>query len=439
MFKKRKKLLTIAVIMSVLLYSNLIGTEASSKHSTTEGTKKNTTKNVILLVADGYSTSYATNYRWYKGEESLMDSMLVGMVKTYAASSEITDSAAAATAMATGSKANNGSISISPEGEELKTIIEKIEETGKKSTGLVASSAITDATPAAFGAHANARSDEALIAPQLINNDIDVLLGGGGQYFPDSLLEEAKQKGYTHITNRHELKTNSNASKLLGLFSEDSMAPELDRDQTNEPSLAEMTASAINVLNKNKDGFFLMVEGSQIDYGGHYHDAPWIMKDIESFEKALKTATDFAKKDKNTLVIVVGDHDTGGMSVGGYNKFGSNVEILRDVTATGDFMVKKFNDDKSNINKVIKQYTNLEFTQEEIDQVRNSPNPSGEINSIISERALVDWITHGHTGVDVPIYAYGPDSHLFNGLLDNTEIPRLISKAINLKFPELIE
>jgi alkaline phosphatase len=427
------KIFIISVIMSLLVSFNLIGTEASSKNPRA---KENSTKNIILMVADGYSTSYATNYRWYKGEDSLMDSMLVGMVKTYAASSEITDSAAAGTAMATGSKVNNGSISISPNGDELKTIIEKIEEAGEKSTGLVATSSITDATPASFGAHANSRSDEALIAPQFIKNDIDILLGGGKKYFPDSLLDEAKQNGYKYISDRKQLKNNLNSTKLLGLFADDSMAPELDRDETNEPSLSEMTASAINVLNKNKEGFFLMVEGSQIDTGGHYHDAPWIMKDIEAFEKALKTATDFAKKDKNTLVIVVGDHDTGGMSVGGYNKFGSNIEILRAVSATGDSMVNKFNEDKTNIQEVIKQYSNLEFTEEELNRVKNSSNPSGEINSIISERSLVGWITHGHTGVDIPIYASGPDSHFFNGLIENTDIPKLISKSINLEFPE---
>ncbi|MEK5209698.1 alkaline phosphatase [Psychrobacillus sp. FSL H8-0510] len=391
-------------------------------------------KNVILMIADGYSTAYATNYRLYKDQESLLDPYLSGMVKTYSASSEITDSAAAATALATGYKTYNGRISTSIDGKPLKTIMEAIEDEGRKSTGLVATTSVTDATPAAFASHTGVRADQYEIAPQLIANDVDVLLSGGKKFFPDSLIESAIEKDYVFISDRDQLLNSNSNEKLLGLFSEENMAPELDREETNQPSLAEMTLTAINVLNKNKNGFFLMVEGSQIDLAGHYHDAAWAMQDIESFEKAFSEVMDFAKKDKNTLVVVLGDHDTGGMSVGGYNKFGSNIEILRNVTASGDFMVNKFSSTKNNIKEVIKEYTNITLTDQQVDRISTSTNPSAEVNNIVSEYALVGWITGGHTGVDVPLYTYGPKSENFKAVLDNTDIPKLISKAIKLEF-----
>ncbi|WP_137791894.1 alkaline phosphatase [Bacillus sp. E(2018)] len=426
--KKLRKIAVFAALSSTLYFP------FTSKDIQTVNSQMAKPKNVIFMIADGYSTSYATNYRIYKGKESLMDPLLVGMVKTSSASSEITDSAAAASAYATGFKTSNGRISTSPTGENLKTIVEAIEEEGKKSTGLVATSNITHATPASFASHAPARADEVTLAPQLIENDVDVLFGGGRKYFDDSLIDLAKQKGYHYLTSKDELNNLGAQKKVLGLFTEDKMASELDRDLTEEPSLAEMSEKAINILNKNKKGFFLMIEGSQIDEAGHYHDAAWAMKDIEAFEEALSRVLKFAKKDQNTLVIVVGDHDTGGMSVGGYNKFGSNVEMLRNVIATGDYMESQLTEDRSNTSQVLKQYADIDLTESEITRIKSATDPSNEINSIISERSLVGWITYGHTGVDVPLYAYGPNIHSFKGLLDNTQLPKLISKQLDLDF-----
>jgi alkaline phosphatase len=403
---------------------------------------KGKAKNVILMIPDGYSASYATNYRWYKGKESRMDSMLAGMMRTHSANSEVTDSAAAGTAMATGVKTNNGMISTDPDGKELKTILETVEEKGK-STGLVATSTISHATPAVFASHVASRADEGSITPQLLENDVDVILGGGKDYFlPKSvggkqetrnLVEEAKEDGYTFIEEGNQLQ-GVNGEKVLGLFAKDAMAPELDREQTNQPSLSDMTEKAISLLSKDKEGFFMMVEGSQIDWAGHAHDAAWAMKDAEAFEKAVEKAVQFAEKDGNTLVVVVGDHDTGGMSVGGYNQSDAKLEVLRDVTATGNFMASKINADKSNIKEVVKEYTKQDLTTAEVDRIKSSKNMANTINDIISEKALVGWTTGNHTGVDVPLYAFGPQADLFNGLKQNTEIPVLMAEAMKIPF-----
>jgi len=435
----------------ILLSSALLLTGGSLAFGPEQGKAKKTpppqanqkVENVIFMVPDGYSASYATNYRWYKGEETVLDSMLVGMMRTHSANSEVTDSAAAGTAMATGEKTNNGMISMSPEGEELDTILEAAEER-KLSTGLVATSTITHATPAVFASHVDDRNNEAAIAPQILENDVDVILGGGKEIFlPESkdgkqeknLIQQAKDDGYIFVEDSKALSNvKKEEDKLLGLFAEGPMAPELDREETKQPSLSEMTDAAINVLKKDKDGFFLMVEGSQIDWAGHAHDAAWAMADSEAFEEAVQAAVEFAKKDKNTLVVVAADHDTGGMSVGGYGEYDANLEILRDVTATGDFMAEALNEEQSNAKEVVKKYAEIDLTEEEISQIRNAEEPANAINEVISKRALVGWTSTEHTGTDVPLYAFGPQADLFAGLHNNTDLPHLFAEALKIKF-----
>ncbi|WP_280516859.1 alkaline phosphatase [Lederbergia sp. NSJ-179] len=217
-------------------------------------------RNVIFMIPDGFSTDYATGYRWYKGEQSVMDEMLVGMHRTYSANSAVTDSAAGGTAMATGQKTNNGMIAMSPTGDRLPTILQTAKANGKKA-GLVTTTTITYATPAAFASHVKDRKMEAEIAPQLLENQVDVLLGGGKKYFPKALLKQAKADGYHLVTNQAALLKSNSANKLLGLFAEGAMKPELDRHTTKEPSLAEMSEAAIQLLKKEKNGFFLMIEG----------------------------------------------------------------------------------------------------------------------------------------------------------------------------------
>jgi len=390
-------------------------------------------ENIIFMIPDGYSSSYATNYRLFKGEESVMDPHLVGMHRTYSANSAVTDSAAAGTAMATGSKTNNGIISMDPDGNKLETILQAAEKSGK-SSGLVATSTITHATPAVFGSHVVTRANEKDIAPQLLQSDVDVILGGGKKYFSDDLLNKAKQDGYEIVSDKQSLTNVKKTDKLIGLFAEDSLAPELDRGTTDEPSLQEMTSAAIDVLSNDKDGFFLMVEGSQIDWAGHANDAAWAMKDTEAFESAVEAALDFAKKDKKTLVVIAGDHDTGGMSVGGYGGSGANLEILKDVTATGNFMASQLNEERSNSQEIVLKYTGITLSETEVTQIKQAKDPAFEINSLISKHAFVGWTHTGHTGTDIPVYAYGPQAHKFAGLIENTDFPELMAEAMKIPF-----
>ncbi|WP_019424910.1 alkaline phosphatase [Paenibacillus sp. OSY-SE] len=433
--------LTTVVLGTILACFSLLSFQANQPVEAAAAASSGKAKNVIFMIPDGFSTAFATNYRLFKGQPSVMDSLLVGMVKTYSADSALTDSAAAATAMSTGHKTNNGMIGTTPDGIRHKTILEAAHEQGK-ATGLVATASITDATPAAFSSHIFSRDEESDIALQQLGK-ADVLLGGGKDFFlPESmggkqkernLLEEAKRSGYTIVEDRNQLQSAS-GGKILGLFAGRDMAPELDRRHTNEPSLKDMTAKAIDTLRKDKDGFFLLVEGSQIDSAGHYNDAAWAMKDTQAFEEAVALALDFAKKDGNTLIVIVGDHDTGGMSVGGYGQIGAKLDVLHQVKASGIFMADRLKSDRSNVKEVLKTYANIDVTAAEEAKIKSAKDAVQAINGVISERALVGWITYLHTGVDVQMYAFGPGSDLFRGLHNNTELPHLVAQVLNIDF-----
>ncbi|WP_078551847.1 alkaline phosphatase [Bacillus alkalicellulosilyticus] len=399
-------------------------------------------KNVIVMIPDGFSTGHATNYRLYKQNGApVWDDLLVGAMRTNSADSAVTDSAAAATAMATGVKTVNGRIGISPKGKKLQTILEVAKEEGK-ATGLVATLTVTHATPAAFAAKVDSRSQKEIIAPQLIDN-VDVLLGGGKTHFLPianggiqqnrNVINEAKKAGFTFVDKKEELLT-TDATKLLGLFSDEELAPEFERETQEQPSLSEMTEVALSALQQNEEGFFLMVEGSQIDWAGHDNDAAWAMKEIEAFEEAVMKALDFAKTDGNTLVIIVSDHDNGGMSVGADGRYASNIKMLRDVKATGEFMAEQLSKNHENAKVVLETYANVKLTNTEYSQIVNASDPTDEINAILSERAIVGWTSTVHTGEDVPLYAFGPKANLFSGNIDNTDLPKIIARAMGMSF-----
>ena len=246
------------------------------------------------------------------------------------------------------------------------------------------------------------------------------------------MIAEAQQQGYQLVETRDELMS-ADQKRLLGLFAPNAMAPELDRRETEQPSLAEMTEKAIQVLSKNKQGFFLMVEGSQIDWAGHANDAAWAMSDTAAFEKAVQAAIDFAQKDGETLIVIAGDHDTGGMSVGGYGKSNPKLELLRKVKVTGNKMAEKLNADRSNVKEVLKTYASIDLSEAEVKKIQSAKKPLSAINKVISEHALVGWTSTGHTGTEIPVYAYGPFSNRFSGLKDNTDLPKQMAKAMKIK------
>ena len=256
---------------------------------------------------------------------------VTGLLKTHSIDDLITDSGASATALSTGYKTRNKMIGMSADTTRVITIMEAAWD-GGLSTGLVVTSSITHATPACFAAHVPNRYTEQEIARQLVASGTDVMLGGGKKFFlPKSaggdredalnLLDVAAHAGYDIVLDKTAFEQSS-GSKILGLFAENGL---LNKD--NEPSLAELTKKAIGILSQNKKGFFLMVEGSQIDWAGHDNQFAELVKQVLSFDEAIGVALAFAEKNAETLVVVTADHETGGMSIRGGKRDGSQLKI----------------------------------------------------------------------------------------------------------------
>ncbi len=272
-------------------------------------------RNVILLIGDGMGGSQIALGRYYNllvnGQDLRMTEVMnrgsTGYLATHSEGSLVTDSAAAATAMATGYKTKNGMVSVTPDGVHRTTILEIAKAKGKKA-GLVTTARVTHATPAAFASHTTSRHDEDLIAEQMIELGVDVILGGGRRHFvPDKqkggsredgrdLLSEAEKKGYGVVKNRQGLVSSElkRMDKLLGLFSGDHMSYELKRSKDREPSLREMAAAAIAVLENGDRGFFLMVEGGRIDHAGHDNHDDNAAAQLLAFDEAVGLAFDYA-------------------------------------------------------------------------------------------------------------------------------------------------
>jgi alkaline phosphatase len=325
-------------------------------------------KNIILMIGDGMGTSqiYAGMIA-KKGHLNLERFPIVGFSKTYAADDLITDSAASGTAMATGTKTNNGMIGVDPNNVPVENIIEIAEKNGK-GTGLVATSTITHATPASFIAHVESRNDYERIALQFLDTDIDVFIGGGSVHFIKrldrrDLTKDLKKSGYSICQSLEELDT-CTGDKIAGLVYQAS--PPSIMDQRGD-MLSIATNKAIEVLDKNDEGFFLMIESSQIDWASHQNSVAYVTREMIDFDDVIGDVLKFAQKDGETLVIVTADHETGGMGIHG-----------------------------------------------------------GDLSKGMLEAGFT---TMGHTGVMVPVFAYGPKAELFSGIYDNTEIFHKMLKA----------
>ncbi|WP_440970333.1 alkaline phosphatase [Peribacillus frigoritolerans] len=447
-----KKVLPITLV-SALAFGSLSWSGADRVSAKGNPNKEPEIKNVIFLIGDGMGVSYTSAYRYLKdnpgtkvAERTEFDKYLVGQQMTYPEDSaqNITDSASAATAMSAGVKTYNAAIAVDNDKSEVKTVLEAAKEKGK-ATGLVATSEITHATPASFGAHDENRKNMNSIADDYYNelikgkHKIDVLLGGGKSNFvrPDVNLAKAFEKdGYSYVTDKNQMLKDKN-EQVLGLFASEGLPKMIDRP-SETPSLADMTSSAIQRLNKDKDGFFLMVEGSQVDWAGHDNDIVGAMSEMEDFEKAYKAAMEFAKKDKHTLVVATADHSTGGFSIGAkgiYNWFG---EPIKAAKRTPDFMADAIVKG-ADVEKTLKQFINqnvVKLTDGEIKTVteaaksKNVTNVDNAIEAIFDNRTNTAWTTGGHTGEDVPVYAYGPYKDRFAGQVDNTDQAKIIFELL---------
>ncbi|MBN1292719.1 MAG: alkaline phosphatase [Candidatus Latescibacteria bacterium] len=394
-------------------------------------------KNVILIIPDGCSIPVWSAIRSMTvgtdGSLNIDKLPIMGRCKTYSANAMVTDSAASGTAYACGQKTNNGVLGMSAAtthgdsltGQPIKSILEYAQGHGY-ATGVITTTMITHATPAVFYSHRADRDWYELIAHDLTTSGIDVIMGGGRDYCipkgtndeegnpskrTDSrnLISEMKNNGYVYVHDQvgFNAVNPQNTGKLLCLFNAGHMNYELDRknDKNGEPALWEMTGKALEILSKDKKGFFLMVEAGRIDHAAHAHETDRFLWDAIACDKTVGVAADFARKNKDTLLIVVPDHGTGGpYCVGAYDKNGSVISY----------------DDAGY----------LKYTLDE----NGFPASDG------GKPIAIQWIEWGgHTGEDVGYFAmvnqksffgglFGSKQDIIGGLLDNTDVNKIMHK-----------
>jgi alkaline phosphatase len=352
-------------------------------------------RNIIIMVPDGMGLSNVTATRIFKGgldgpSLSWENLQHIGYQRTYSRNSTITDSAPAASAWSCGEKFNNGEICFHKEGLANPPSILELAKRKGKTTGLVATSTITHATPASFGAHVVNRNCENEIARQYIQvTGPDVLLGSGVSRFNSTVADacgtkgnfilEAQGKGYAVAYTKADLDAvvADHSHKILGLFGNGGTVPEYQRTPaTTEPHLAEMAAAALKVLEKNLRGFFLMVEGSQVDWANHANDYSYQLGEMLAFDDAVQVVRKWIAADEdrreNTLLIVVADHDTGGFAINGPQS-----ALLK-----------------------------------------------------AGQKVEAGWTTGNHTGQDTLIWSEGPGSKALAAAIDNTEIYGVMVKAL---------
>ncbi|HMN89628.1 MAG TPA: alkaline phosphatase [Saprospiraceae bacterium] len=333
-------------------------------------------ENVILLIGDGMGVTQISAALFSNDNRLNLEAFpVVGLHKSYAADDLITDSAAGATAFASGVKTYNAAIGVNKDTLPVTTILEEAKSRGY-AVGLVATSSITHATPASFIAHVKSRDMMEAIALDFLKTDIDIFIGGGKKYFDRrekderDLIAELKNKGYLiNDYTQSELKQiTPNPAKPFGYFSADGEPLPWSKGRDY---LVPATNLALNFLEqRSKKGFFLMIEGSQIDWGGHANDSKYIIEETLDFDRAIGVVLEFAKRNGKTLVIVTADHETGGYAINQGSKMGD--------------IVPGFTTDK-------------------------------------------------HTAALIPVFAYGPGAELFSGVYENTAIYNKMRLALGFK------
>ncbi len=338
-------------LLAIILLLPLSGFSQKEKHP----------KNIILMIGDGMGVAqiYA-GLTANHGKLNLEQCTTVGFHKNQASDKYVTDSAAGATAFACGQKTYNGAIGVDANGKSMPTILEIAERNGL-ATGLVATCSITHATPACFISHQASRSLDENIALDFLKTDVDVFIGGGRKFFTNrtdglNLNDSLKARGYQIANTIEEVKQVK--SGKLAAFLADEQQSKFSAGRGDE--LVKSTEVALDLLKSNKKGMFLMIEGSQIDWGGHGNDTQYIIDEMIDFDNTIGKVLDFAKKDGNTLVIITADHETGGFSIIG-----------------GDMK-------------------------------------TGQVEG--------KFTTGNHTGVMIPVFAFGPGADKFSGIYENTDI-----------------
>ena len=441
------------------------------------GPERKPVKNLIILIADGAAAEQYTLARWFKGEPLALDRMLAGAVQTHSADSVVTDSAAAATAFATGHRTCNGFVGVGPagpplpgvpppgpdhSGRPLATVLEGAKLLGK-ATGIVVTCRVTHATPAGFYAHVPSRSLENDIMEQGVYQNLDVMLGGGRRHLlpllkggrrtdGENLTAVLRERGYILVRDAEELRQ-VKSGKVFGLFADNHLEPEIDRTRyaPQQPTLEDMTRKAIELLSQDPDGFFLLVEGSQVDWACHANDPAHLLSDLLMFDRAVQAALDFAGQDGNTLVVALSDHNCGGLTIGnratngiyGHLSPDALLEPLRRMKLSARGLCRELGADPSpaKIREVVEKFWGIRPSDNEAGEIlalarKYGGHPQDAFGEVICPKyTAIGWTTHGHCGGDVPLFAFGPRRP--EGLLEAPAVGRACAQALGLSLEQL--
>lgn len=441
-------------------------------------------KNIIVMIPDGTAlpaVSFARWLQWYQNPDKPnlnIDPYLCGTVRTFCSNAPIGDSAPTTSCYMTGYPSRAGYVATYPptDGEDdiypvdperayqpMTTVLEASKILLGKSTGLVFTCEFPHATPADCSAHSYNRGKYDWIAPQMVHNNINVVIGGGASYLDETCEQYLLENGYSVYKNDISgFRTDTN-EKMWALFQDKEMSYDIDRDSTEEPSIEEMTRKAIEKLSKNENGFFLMVEGSKVDWAAHANDPVGMATDFLAFDRACGAALEFAKQDGETAVIILPDHETGGLSLGSYNcsnyssrskeeLFGKFAGYKRTAEGLARLVNSRPN---SEIQNIFKTYTGKELTDDELNALynckdyKNSPIPkdkrsgdgigslyssslTGFMSKLIRNNTCVNFTTGGHTGGDVFLAVYHPQGTRLTGMHDNIEINHYLCELFGL-------
>ena len=434
------------------------------------------TKNVIVMIPDGTSIGVVSAARWYKiynnlGTNLHLDPFICGTVKTYSVNAPIGDSAPTMACYMTGMPQRAGNISIYPLADPkndlvpvdpekayqpLATMLEAGRIEQNKATGLVVTCEFPHATPANCAAHHYSRGNYKAIASQMAYQNLDVMFAGGNNYVSDDMKQHFRNKNIRYIQDDIEAFRNVKEGKTWALFGGEAFPYDLDRDKNTLPSLEEMTRKALDILSQDENGFFLMVEGSLVDWAAHANDAVGCITEFLAFDDALGAAIEFAKRDGNTTIVVLPDHGNSGFSIGKYGLsygFASLEKLFGTVSKykiTASGLEKLLHKEKpANIRTLIKKHTDIDISDEEYNDILNSKNyhvedymkvgESKNLHSVLvgimNSRTCFGFASSGHTGEEVFLAAYHPQGTIPLGMNTNIEINSYLFDAMGLETP----
>lgn len=413
LFGVRRRVLA-AIVFMVLVVLAAVGVAAQSPDGAA-------VKNIIYMIGDGMGFHQIETARLVKGAPLTMDGLPVKhQAVNPSANATITDSAAAGTAHATGYRTNNGMVAISPDGQELTSILRLAKAAGK-ATGVVVTDVVYGATPGSYLANVNSRSEQDTILEQtLFRTQPDVLLGGGISVF-NAIGGAARlaETPYTLVSNRDELlewRANGDGS-LLGLFTTGSMTYEVDRPAT-VPHIAEMVQVALDVLSQADDGFFLMIEGSRIDHAGHANDLRRSIHETIAFDEAIAVVLEFAAERGDTLVVVTADHETGGLTQG--EATASPLVMSQGAsTIAAQIRSELTQNPGADVAAVFERLAGISDLESHIE-----PGTLDDLILVVLNKHSFYYTKTDHSAAPVPVFAFGPGAERFAEVEHITDMGR---------------